>query len=82
MVNRFYSLKFRFVPSRIIFLFWLFGILPCITFAQTSYKVETGKGTWSVTSALQKLDVITTSLNGKNILLNAKSVGSVFSKYS
>lgn len=60
------------VVTGIVFLF------PCFIFAQTSFKVHTGNGYWSVTSAGQNLSKIASQLNGKNILINAATKGNGF----
>lgn len=46
---------------------------PDMLFAQTNFTVQTSKGYWSVASGVQLLSSISSELNGKNILLSAKS---------
>jgi hypothetical protein len=54
--------------------FWLFltVLLPAMLFAQTTFSVDPTKGYWTVSSGIQSLPRITSSLNGQNILLHAK----------
>ncbi len=53
-------------------------LFPFILAAQTTFKVHTDKGYWSVSSHSQSLQNISSQLNGKNILLNATSETSGF----
>ena len=52
------------------FLICIFLLIEVVQ-AQTTFKIETASGKWNVFSASQSLRHITSSLNGKNILLNA-----------
>ena len=56
----------------------IFFLTPINLNAQTTLKVQTNKGFWSVASASQSLSQISSKLNGKNILLNAKPAASGF----
>lgn len=55
-------------------------LFPFVLTAQTTFKVQTDKGYWSVSSSAQSLPQIFSQLNGKNILLNAKQETSGFHK--
>jgi len=50
----------------------LLVLLPVMLFAQTTFSVDPNKGYWTVSSGIQSLSRITSSLNGQNILLHAK----------
>jgi len=60
-----------------IFLACLF---PEILMAQTSFNVQPDQGFWNVSSNSQVLSQIASTLNGKSIIKDAKSVSSVFKK--
>ncbi len=63
--------------GKLIAMLWL---SPFLLTAQTTFKVQTEKGYWSVFSASESLPKIFSQLNGKNILLNAKNEISGFHK--
>ncbi len=58
--------------------FWLLltAFVPVMLFAVTTFSVDPANGFWKVSSGSQSLTQITTSLNGKNVLLHAKAAGS------
>lgn len=67
---------FKYFPVKI--LAGIFFLTPINLNAQTTFKVQLDKGYWSVASASQFLPYISSKLNGKNILLNAKPASSGF----
>ena len=56
-----------------LLLFSTLFIFPCFLYSQTTFKLNAAKGEWAVFSGSQSLTHISSQLNGKNILLNAKS---------
>ena len=56
-----------------LLLFFTIFIFPYFLYSQTTFKINAAKGEWNVFSATQSLTHISSQLNGKNILLNAKS---------
>ncbi len=65
---------FKYFPGKI--LAGIFFLTPINLSAQTTFKVQPDKGYWSVASASQFLPYISSKLNGKNILLDAKPAAS------
>ncbi len=54
------------------FLFFILVAQSCTLGTKTTFTVDTGQGFWSVNSGNQSLTQISSSINGKNILLNAE----------
>lgn len=68
--------RFAFSSAKNIFQLFFIAAINCVCAnllqAQTSFKTDVEKGTWSISSAAQSLPNIVSHINGKNILLDGR----------